>query len=98
MRIFKRNNLLETVEIEIEIDPIVEVETIQETTIGKEAEIEEIRVEIELEVEIDLAQEMAEEIIKDLDQVKDTLTIKISATTVIEEVIQHTGVSNLKTT
>ena len=63
MKIFKRNNLQETVEKETEIYPTVKVETIQETITGIEAEIEgtvEITVEIEAEVEIDLTQEMAE--------------------------------------
>ena len=39
MKIFKRNNLQETVEIETEIDPTVEAETIQEVTTETEVEI-----------------------------------------------------------
>ena len=57
----------------------------------------EMTVEIDTEVEIDLTQEMEEEINKDLDQVKDTLTRMNSVTTVREQVIQHISVSDWKT-
>ena len=52
---------------------------------------------VEMEIEIDLTQEMEEEINKDLEQVKDTLTRMHSVTTVTEQVIQHRGVSDWKT-
>ena len=97
---FQRNNHPETAEIEI--DPIVGIEMIQETDTGTkieveiEAEIEEIAETI-VETEEDQTQGKVEATNKDLVQVKDTLTKRISVNTVIEQVIQHIGVSNLKT-
>ena len=102
------------VEIEIGIDPTVEIDTIQETGTGIEVGIEEIieagigieveigeivetTQEIEVEVEIGQTLEKEEEINQDQDQVKDTLTEMISATTVIEQVMLHIGVLDLKT-
>ena len=85
-------------EIEIEIDPTVGVETIQETTTemeieitttGIEVEIVETIVEIEVEVEKDLIPEKEEETNQDLDQVKDTLTEMNSAITATDLVMQH---------
>ena len=93
-----------TVEIEIiqETGTGIEagIEEIIETGIGIEVEIGEIvetTQEIEVEVEIDQTLEKEEEINQDQDQVKDTLTGMISATTVIEQVMLHTGVLDLKT-
>ena len=86
-----------TVEVETEINPVVEAETIQEKITGTEAEIEETvetTVEIEVEVEIGLTQEMEEEINKDSDQVKDTLTRMTSVTSATKRVIQHIGVTD----
>ena len=90
----------------IEIDPIVGIEMTQETDIETitevgigveiEAEIEEI-VETIVETEEDQTQGKVETTNRDLVQVKDTLTKRISVTTAIEQVIQHIGVSNLKT-
>ena len=109
---FKRNKTQETAEVETEIDPTVEAETIQETTteitIGMEVEttITEIEVEIvetivemgiEIEEESDLIPEKEEEINLDLDQVKDTLTEMTSAITAIELVIQHIAALDWKT-
>ena len=104
MNISKRNNHLEAAEIEI--DPIVgievtqeiDIETITEVEIGVEIEggIEEIAETI-VETEEDQTQEKVEITNRDLVQVKDTLTKRISVTTAIEQVIQHIGVSNLKT-
>ena len=48
MKIFKRNNLQETVETEIDIDAIAEAEIIQETTT-------EIVVEITIKTEVEIA-------------------------------------------
>ena len=104
----KRNNHLEATEIEI--DPIVGIEMTQETDTGTitgveievetvveiEAEIEETA-EIIVEKEEGQIQEKVETTNRDLVQVKDTLTKRISVTTAIEQVIQHIGVSNLKT-
>ena len=104
MKIFKRNRTQETAEEETEIDPTVEAETIQEittetttgmvveiTTTEIEVEIAETTAEIETEAEegTDLILEKEEEIILDLDQVKDTLTGMTSAISAIELVIQH---------
>ena len=61
-----------------------------------EVGIEEIAETI-VEIEEDQTQEKVETINRDLVQVKDTLTKKISVNTVTEQVIQHIGVSNLKT-
>ena len=52
---------------------------------------------IEVETEIDQIQERIETINKDQVQVKDIMIEKISVTTVIEQVIQHMSVLNLKT-
>ena len=62
-------------------------------------EIVETIQEIEIEVEVETGQtlEKEEEINQDQDQVKDTLTEMISATTVIEQVMLHTGALDLKT-
>ena len=72
---------------------MIEIEETVEMITRIEAEIEGT-VEIYTEVEIDLTQEIAEEINKNLDQVKDTLTTMDSVTTVTELVIQHIGVSD----
>ena len=94
-----------TAEIEIIQETITEVEVgIEETIeIGTEIEVEtgEIvetiqEIEIEVEVETGLILEKEEEINQDQDQVKDTLTEMISATTAIEQVMLHTGVLDLK--
>ena len=90
MKIFKSNNLQETVEIGTEIDPTVEVKTIQEKMTETEADIEET-VEIEAEVETDLTQEMAEEINQDLDQVKGTLTIETHRCFKLENYLKKQG-------
>ena len=68
----------------IEIDPIVGIEMIQETDTETKTKVE---TEVEIEAEIE---EIAE-------TTADTLTKKISVNTVTEQVIQHIGVSNLKT-
>ena len=75
-----------------------DTETKTEVEIGVEieAEIEEI-VETIVETEEDQTQGKVEATNRDLVQVKDILTKKISVNTVIEQVIQHIGVSNLKT-
>ena len=73
-----------------------EVEIEVETEVEIEAEIEEIAETI-VETEEDQTQEKVETTNRDLVQVKDTLTKRISVTTAIEQVIQHIGVSNLKT-
>ena len=94
------------VEAEIEIDPTVGVETIQETTIGMEVEIATIGievetvetiVEIEAEVEIDLIPEKEEENNQDQDQVKDILTGMNSAIIATELIIQHITVLDWRT-
>ena len=95
---------------EIEIDPIVGIEMAQETDTATKTEVEigvETEVEIEAEIEgiaetiveteEDQTQGKVEATNRDLVQVKDTLTKRISVNTVIEQVIQHIGVSNLKT-
>ena len=83
---------------------------IQETDTEIKTEVE-IGVEIEVEIEAEIegtvetiveteegqTQGKVETTNRDLVQVKDTLTKKISVNTVIEQVIQHIGVSNLKT-
>ena len=82
--------------IEVGIEEIIEIGTEIEVEIGEIVEtIQEI--EIEVEVETGLILEKEEEINQDQDQVKDTLTEMISATTVIEQVMLHTGVLDLKT-
>ena len=90
LKISKRNNHLE-----IEIDPLVGIEMIQEIDteteieIGVETEVE-IEVEIEgivetiVETEEDQTQEKVETTNRDLVQVKGTLTKKISVNTVTE--------------
>ena len=94
----------------IEIDPTVGIEMIQkidteikteveigvETEVEIEAGIEEI-VETIVETEEGQTQGKVETINRDLVQVKDTLTKRISVNIVTEQVIQHIGVSNLKT-
>ena len=77
---------------ETDIETITEVEIEVEI----EAEIEEIAETI-VETEEDQTQEKVETTNRDLVQVKDTLTKRISVTNAIEQVIQHIGVSNLKT-
>ena len=88
---------------------ISRIETIQEKIIRIEIEIEmtvetitgiEVEVTVEIEIEINLTQEMEEmeeEINKDLEQVKETLTKMNSVTTVTEQVIQHIVVTNWRT-
>ena len=83
-----------TQEIDTEIKTELEIEV--ETEVEIEAEIEE-KAETIVETEEDQSQEKVETINRDLVQVKDTLTKNISVNTVIEQVIQHIGVSNLKT-
>ena len=83
-----------TQEIDTETETEVEIEV--ETEVEIEAEIEEIAETI-VETEEDQSQEKVETNNRDLVQVKDTLTKRISVNTVIEQVIQHIGVSNLKT-
>ena len=77
---------------EIDIETIIGVEIEVEI----EAEIEETA-EIIVETEEDQIQEKVGTTNRDLVQVKDTLIERISVTTAIEQVIQHIGVSNLKT-
>ena len=81
---------------ETDIETIIGVEIEVETEVEIEAEIEET-VETIVETEEDQTQEKVETTNRDLVQVKDTLTKRISVTTAIEQVIQHIGVSNLKT-
>ena len=83
---FKRYNHQEIAETDTEIDPIVGIEITQEIVTGIEVEIEE-----------DQTQERIETINKDQVQVKDIMIEKISVTTVIEQVIQHMSVLNLRT-
>ena len=82
-----------TAEIEIIQETIIEIEAgIEEiiTEIGTEIEVEIVEtiqeIETEVEVETGLIPEKEEEINQDQDQVKDTLTEMISATTVTEPV------------
>ena len=81
---------------ETDTETITEVEIGVETEVEIEAEIEEIAETI-VETEEDQIQGKVETTNRDLVQVKDTLTKTISVTTAIEQVIQHIGVSNLKT-
>ena len=81
-----QNNHQEIVETDTEIDPIVGIEITQEIFTGIEVEIEE-----------DQTQERIETINKDQFQVKDIMIEKISVTIVIELVIQHMSVLNLRT-
>ena len=81
---------------ETDTETITEVEIGVETEVGIEAEIEEIA-ETTVETEEDQTQGKIETTNRDLVQVKDTLTKRISVTTAIEQVIQHIHVSNLKT-
>ena len=83
---FQRNNHQEIAETDTEIDPIVGIEIIQDIVTG-----------IEVEIERDQTQERIETINKDQVQVKDIMIEKISVTTVIEQVIQHMSVLNLRT-
>ena len=103
LKISKRNNHPETAEIEI--DPTVGIEMIQEIDTETKTEVEigvEIEAEIEeivetiVETEEDQTQEKVDETNRDLVQVKDILTKRISVNTVTEQVIQHIAVSNLK--
>ena len=102
LKTFKRSKIQEMAEVETEIDPIVEAETIQETITGMEVEITtieieaeivettvEIDIEIEAEEETDLIPEKEKEINLDLDQVKDTFTEMNSAIIATDLVIQH---------
>ena len=76
----------------------IDIETITEVEIGVETEVEiEEIAETIVETEEDQTQEKVEITNRDLVQAKDTLTKRISVTTAIEQVIQHIGVSNLKT-
>ena len=76
----------------------IDTETKTEVEIGVETEVEiEEIAEIIVETEEDQTQGKVEATNRDLVQVKDTLTKRISVNTVIEQVIQHIGVSNLKT-
>ena len=81
---------------EIDTTTKTEVEIEVETEVEIEAEIEEIAETI-VEIEEDQTQGKVETTNRDLVQGKDTLTKRISVNTVIEQVIQHIGVSNLKT-
>ena len=81
---------------ETDTETKTEVEIGVETEVEIEAEIEEIAETI-VETEEDQTQGKVEATNRDLVQVKDTLTKRISVNTVIEQVIQHIGVSNLKT-
>ena len=69
-----------------EIDPIVGIKITQEMV-----------TEIEVEIEEDQTQERIKTTNKDQVQVKDIMIEKISVTTVIEQVIQHMSVLNLRT-
>ena len=71
--------------MDTEIDPIVGIEITQE-----------IVTEIEVETEEDQTQGKVETTDRDLVQVKDTLTKRISVITATEQVIQHMNVLNLK--
>ena len=71
-----------TIEVEIEVETEVEIEE----TVGTIVEIEE-----------DQIQEKVGTTNRDPVLVKDILIERISVTTVIEQVIQHISVSNLKT-
>ena len=73
-----------------------EIKTEVETEVEIEVEIEEIAETI-VDIEEDQIQGKVETTNRDLVQVKDTLTKRISVNTAIEQVIQHIGVSNLKT-
>ena len=76
----------------------IDTETKTEVEIGVETEVEiEEIAETIVETEEDQTQGKVEATNRDLVQVKDTLTRRISVNTVIEQVIQHIGVSNLKT-
>ena len=75
-----------TQEIDIETTIEVEIEVEIEETVGTIVEIEE-----------DQIQEKVGTINRNLVLVKDILIERISVTTTIEQVIQHIGVSNLKT-
>ena len=81
---------------ETDIETVTEVEIGVETEVEIEAEIKEIAETI-VETEEDQAQGKVETTNRDLVQVKDTLTKRISVTTAIEQVIQPIGASNLKT-
>ena len=81
---------------ETDTETKTEVEIGVETGVEIEAEIEEIAETI-VETEEDQTQGKVEATNRDLVQVKDTLTKRISENTVIEKVIQHIGVSNLET-
>ena len=70
---FQRNNKQEVVEIEIGIDPTVEIETIQETGTGIEAGIEEIietgiGIEVEIGEIVETTQEIEIEVEVEIDQ------------------------------
>ena len=67
------------------------------TEVETEVEIEAEIAETIVETEEDQTQGKVEATNRDLFQVKDTLTKRISVNTVIEQVIQPIGVSNLKT-
>ena len=81
---------------EADIETITGVEIEVETEVEIEAWIKDTA-EIIVETEEDQIQEKVETTNRDLVQVKDTLTKRISVNITIEQVIQHIGVSNLKT-
>ena len=81
---------------ETDTETKTEVEIGVETEVEIEAEIEGI-VETIVETEEGQTQGKVKTTNRDLVQVKDTLTKRISVNIVIEQVIQHIGVSNLKT-
>ena len=78
------------------IEMTQEIDTATKTEVETEVEIEEIA-ETTVEIEEDQTQGKVEATNRDLVQVKDTLTKRIFVNTVTEQVIQHIGVSNLKT-
>ena len=78
----QRNNHQEIAETNTEIDPIVGIEIVTG---------------IEVETEDDQTQGKVETTNRDLVQVKDTLTKRISVITATEQVIQHMSVLNLRT-
>ena len=75
---------------------IQEIDTETKIEVETEVEIEEIAETI-VETEKDQTQGKVEATNRDLVQVKDNLAKRISVNTAIEQVIQHIGVSNLKT-
>ena len=82
----KKQSSRRIAETDTDIDPIVGMEITQDIVTGIEVEIEE-----------DQTQERIETINKDQVQAKDIMIEKISVTTVIEQVIHHMSVLNLRT-